>query len=949
MSHHSRSAQGTLPNRKNRRELGVFMAAGLVIGLGNAMVSAQNAPQANQGQGVAGAKNTASFKGTDNLAQGKSLMLKLDGVPTQYTVSKPDAKQSPAVRVVNPALPHMDIEMQLFARVAVGARDEATIKRAIAQAGAVLGTGGVASHTYRKFLDMDNVYVVNAVSVEDAINLAAELESIDGVEWAEIDYQRQVKSTSTVETSRGGSFVPNDPFAPFQWHVFNFATPNHDHNVHDAYAMGITGQGVTVGILEAFQNSFFRVDDTGVLEIHPDLLNKTNFTLSIPTDPYNVSYSHGVSVAGIVGAEANNSMFSAGLAYGSQLVSLRNGNSIDAGESFGHALNSIDIINNSWGAITESFPGSNTGKYVVREPDDFEIDIPQVSHAGISRIEQIGLDQGIRMGRGRKGRVFVFSAGNANHFQGFARLGVGNAISLPGFGPDPAVDSYGYLDITGFDPRDLDGDGIPESFLQDGTLGMGWRWSGLLGERVEYKQMASLTRTLAIAAVGENNVLAGYSTTGTSIFASGYSEGASLDQEFDPDQGTWSGSAVGRGIVTLEQPSGMTLSFNGTSAAAPVVSGIIALMLEANPSLTIRDIQHIIQQTAIPLNYDATQSYWPSIYLGLGRTDPDGNPPSPTFWTTNSAGIRHSDEYGFGLVDAGAAVALASDWTNVSRLIQLDSGMVNATDNPTIEDATIEDATFRPVRVVSDNLETNVLDPGTRLILTIACIRNNIKIEGVELTLTIEGDGAGDLLIALESPRHTVSPLALPRGDSNGLNGFAYANYTFSTYKHWGELSGGNWNLILQDFRPDEESPEGDLPADPPDPEDLGLEQVTYLGTFGLPGNADHTEKTLVSYQLKIFGTEIGAPVYEGCQPGLTSCPGDLDGSGVIDVDDLLLYIEWYTNFDPRADMDGDGDVDFLDLFIYRSFWIPGPCGRNPPYLDGRPSPSNGDPIIRPI
>ena len=38
--------------------------------------------------------------------------------------------------------------------------------------------------------------------------------------------------------------------------------------------------------------------------------------------------------------------------------------------------------------------------------------------------------------------------------------------------------------------------------------------------------------------------------------------------------------------------------FSGTSAAAPVVSGVIALMLQANPELDWRDVQHILIETA---------------------------------------------------------------------------------------------------------------------------------------------------------------------------------------------------------------------------------------------------------------------------------------------------------------------------------------------------------------
>src|SRR5262249_54287743 len=38
-------------------------------------------------------------------------------------------------------------------------------------------------------------------------------------------------------------------------------------------------------------------------------------------------------------------------------------------------------------------------------------------------------------------------------------------------------------------------------------------------------------------------------------------------------------------------------SFNGTSAAAPFVAGVVALMLEANPNLTPRDVAWILAHT----------------------------------------------------------------------------------------------------------------------------------------------------------------------------------------------------------------------------------------------------------------------------------------------------------------------------------------------------------------
>ncbi|MBL4590339.1 MAG: hypothetical protein JKY96_00110, partial [Phycisphaerales bacterium] len=165
------------------------------------------------------------------------------------------------------------------------------------------------------------------------------------------------------------------------------------------------------------------------------------------------------------------------------------------------------------------------------------------------------------------------------------------------------------------------------------------------------------------------------------------------------------------------------------------------------------------------------------------------------------------------------------------------------------------------------------------------------------------------------------------------------------------ELSGGEWRLVIADFRPDEASPEGTPPADPPDPTDLGLEQVTYLNVFGLPGNPDHSEKTLVSYRLKIYGTEQGNPVFEGCAPVLTACPGDLNGDGIVNLVDLLIFLNWFTTGNILADMNFDGAVTFPDIQAFLNIWQPGFCDQTSGLPGGRPIPGGGDtgPIIRPI
>lgn len=102
-----------------------------------------------------------------------------------------------------------------------------------------------------------------------------------------------------------------------------------------------------------------------------------------------------------------------------------------------------------------------------------------------------------------------------------------------------------------------------------------------------------------------------------------------------------------RGITsTAPGLHGCTDNASGTSAAAPQVAAIVALMLEKNRHLHTRDVQHILT-----LCSDVIDPFNRAEHRGI--------------WIQNGAGFNFSTQYGFGLPDADFCLDLAGAWTPV--------------------------------------------------------------------------------------------------------------------------------------------------------------------------------------------------------------------------------------------------------------------------------------------
>ena len=114
------------------------------------------------------------------------------------------------------------------------------------------------------------------------------------------------------------------------------------------------------------------------------------------------------------------------------------------------------------------------------------------------------------------------------------------------------------------------------------------------------------------------------------------------------------------GAKTSKDPMcNYTGTMNGTSSAAPSVSGVAALMLEANPKLTWQDVGYILAKTARKLDDSIASGTSAVTFKRTGATT--GWNIEET-WVKNAAGFNFQNRYGFGLVDAYAAVKLAANY-----------------------------------------------------------------------------------------------------------------------------------------------------------------------------------------------------------------------------------------------------------------------------------------------
>lgn len=539
-----------------------------------------------------------------------------------------------------------------------------------------------------------------------------------------------------------------DPLRAQQWNLENTGqaayadnpgVAGEDLGMTQTLQDGPTGDGVKVAVA-----------DTGLEICHPDLeanveagasfnFNQSYWAGASALDPFQpATYGdHGTGVAGIIAADADNGIGGRGVAPSAQI---RGYNMLAAVDNYGYFASlgasdsqpdstDVDIFNMSFGVLGGEYDASAQEKGLFQN--------------GVNRL------------RSGRGAIYVKSAGN-------------------GFGRCNSMLREAEVEVG---REDTDADGVTEPVYV--TVNINDEIGCVPSTSLPSQNLPYLIPIAAFSANGERS---SYSSAGSNIWVSAPAGEFGVD---DPAQITTDQMGGGQGydaffdgltfagaqipVGSTENPHGDYInSFNGTSAAAPNASGAIALLLEAQPQLTWRDVKYILARTARKIHADI-----PEVKVGFGGAAAMLR----HAWTTNAAGYHYHNWYGFGAIAVDEAITLARSHTP--------DGLGDFRDGQDVfrmaESLSIPDHNGAGV---TQSINVSGLDAG-------------LEVEAVQLHIRATHPFTNDLGIYLVSPSGTESLLNPPFNEV--LTGDRDLDWTLLSNAFYGESPGGDWTLKVVD------------------------------------------------------------------------------------------------------------------------------------------------------
>lgn len=495
-------------------------------------------------------------------------------------------------------------------------------------------------------------------------------------------------------------YRPRDAMYPQQWYLGH----NGGHQlvagshifVEKAWDITRGVRSVVVAVVDdSFDLNHSDLQGSGKIVAPRDL--KNNNFLPIPGER---ETSHGTACAGLAIAEENGSGI-VGVAPGCALIPIRSTGFLDdqsIEDMFNWAIgNGASVISCSWGASAVYFP--------------------------LSLRQRAAITRAATTGRNGKGCVVVFAAGNANR----------------------------PLNGTVYEQN------WPDNLLQGNT-----NW---------LNGFALHPDVITVAACTSLNKKAAYSNWGTNIALSAPSNNASPGLSF-PNKGfvntppNITTTLHGRTILSADQigaagyePGDFTNNFGGTSSATPIVAGVAALVLSANPDLTGQQVKFILQETA-----DKIVDSDPDPQFGMRRGTYDTN--------------GHSQWFGYGKINAARAVQAAQ---KLRSSLSLASQHIKAENSGKLK----------------------IPDYDQQGIKSAIAVGQSKIVKDIQITVNITHDFLGDLEIYLIPPNH--QPLLL-QNRTLGRRTNLQTTYTMRSHPALKQLlslaTQGTWQLWLIDYAP---------------------------------------------------------------------------------------------------------------------------------------------------
>jgi phosphatidylserine/phosphatidylglycerophosphate/cardiolipin synthase-like enzyme/subtilisin family serine protease len=322
---------------------------------------------------------------------------------------------------------------------------------------------------------------------------------------------------------------------------------------------------------------------------------------AVPAGMYEPGANHGTSCAGVIAAETDQAL-TVGAAPDCRLFPIKWQLASNGGLMIGDSrlMKTLEVLSDKVDIISSSW-----GRPVSTNYSQQVLDM-------ISRLARVG-------GRRGKGILFLWAAGNEN-----TPLHHTSDQEIP-------YSSGWYRDALG-----------------------NQTWTGVEKARSFSNNLVGIDGLLHIAALSSTAQRSHYSNYGTGIALCAPSSNSHRYGRMTVP-GLRITTTAGSTISTI------THGFGGTSSATPLVAGIAALVISANPDLSAREVAGILQRTA---SKDLNLDPYPKTPAAAFDPDPtwDISPVAPfdsgDFEIDDRFG-KWSPWFGYGRVDARAAVAEA--------------------------------------------------------------------------------------------------------------------------------------------------------------------------------------------------------------------------------------------------------------------------------------------------